>query len=60
MTATGEMNRLGTRNRTRQLIYIKVDALNQVIGLNTHLDDARLKFVLFRIYNHVQMCRKQN
>ena len=44
---------------------IKVDALNQMIGLNTHLDDAhvamdRLKFVIFRIYNHVQMYRKQN
>ena len=44
---------------------VKVDALNRVIGLNTHLDDAhidmdRLKFGLFRIYNHVQMGRKQN
>ena len=34
-------------------------------ALRTHLDDAhidmdRLKFALFRIYNHVQMCRKQN
>ena len=43
----------------------KVDALNRGIGLNTHLDDAhidmdRLKFVLFRIYNHVQMYGKQN
>ena len=32
-------------------------------GLNTHPDEAhigmdRLKFVLFCIYNHVQMCRK--
>ena len=44
---------------------IKVDTRNQVIGLNTHLDDAcidmdRLKCVLFRIYNHVKMRRKQN
>ena len=43
----------------------KEDALNRVIVLNTHLYDAhidmdRLKFVLFCIYNHVQMCRKQN
>ena len=34
-------------------------ALTWVIGLNTHLDEAhidldRSKFVLFRIYNHVQ------
>ena len=40
----------------------KVDRVN---GLNTHLHDAhinmnRLKFVLFRIYNDNQMCRKQN
>ena len=38
--------------------WLKVDALNRVIGLNTHLDDShidmdRLNFVLFRIYNHV-------
>ena len=44
---------------------VKDAVLNRVIGLNTHLDDThidmdRLKFVLFRIYNHVQMCRKQN
>ena len=36
-----------------------------MIGRNIHLDDAhidmdRLKFVLFHIYNHVQMFRKQN
>ena len=47
------------------LYVLKVDALNRVIGLSKHLDDAyididRLKFVLFRIYNHVRMCRKQN
>ena len=47
------------------IILIKVDALNRVIDFNTHLDDAhtdmdRLKFVFSRIYNHVQMCRKQN
>ena len=46
-------------------IFLKVGALNWVIGLNTHLHDAhidmdQLKFVLFRIYNDVQMCRKQN
>ena len=40
----------------------KVDWVN---GLNTHLHDAhiymdRLKFVFFRIYKHVKMCRKQN
>ena len=45
-------------------INLKVDALNQVNGLNTHLDDAhihmdRLKFVLFRIHNHAQMCKKK-
>ena len=38
----------------------RVDALNRVIGLNTHLDNAHidmalLKFVLFCIYNHVQI-----
>ena len=44
---------------------IKVDALYRLIGLNTllhdaHIDMDRLKFVPFRIYNHVKMCRKQN
>ena len=39
--------------------------VDRVYGLNTHLHDAHidmgpLKFVLFRIYNHVKMCRKQN
>ena len=48
------------------LAYVLKDAaLNRMIALNTHLDDAhidmdKLKFVLFRVYNHVQMCRKQN
>ena len=50
---------------TDNLSVIKVDALNRVIGLKTHLGDAhidmdRLKFVLFRIYNHIQMRRKQS
>ena len=44
---------------------VKDAALNRVICLNTHLDEAHIsldqsKLVLFRIYNHVQMCRIQN
>ena len=47
------------------ILTVKVDALNRVIGKNTHLDDAHidmdwLKSVLFCIYTHVQMYRKQN
>ena len=48
------------------LVYVLKDAaLNRMIALNTHLDDAhidtdKLKFVLIRIYNHVQISRKQN
>ena len=47
------------------IMLIRDAALNRVIGLNTHLDYAlvdldRLKLVPFCVYNHVEMCRKQN
>ena len=56
---------LGEESKSNHIYNLRTLKVDRGNGLNTHLHDAHidmnlLKFVILRIYNDVQMCRKQN